>query len=266
MNTILIPTDFSAASENAMHYGAQLAQQLGASVVLAHIYQVPVSMNDMPVMVFSVEELKKTAEIGLDRCLAELQQVHPGLPIRTESRLGSIPDELNNLAGEIDPFVMVMGSHNTKGLERVFFGSTSSSVIRHAHHPVLAVPASFKASAIKNIVLAADLENIPEKLSNRIIEIVQLLQAKLHIVHVKIKDEMETPDALLEKLNALSPSYKSIANKKVKDGLLNYVQEVNADMLIFLPHEHNLVERLFFKVHTEEILSDTKIPLLAIKA
>jgi hypothetical protein len=44
------------------------------------------------------------------------------------------------------------------------------------------------------------------------------------------------------------------------------VQEVNADMFIFLPHEHNLVERLFFKVHTEEILSDTKIPLLAIKA
>jgi nucleotide-binding universal stress UspA family protein len=266
MNTILIPTDFSVASENAMHYGAQLAQQLSASVVLAHIYQVPVSMNDMPVMVFSVEELKKTAEIGLDRCLAELQQSFPGLAIRTESRLGSIPEELNNLSSEVDPFVVVMGSHNTKGLERVFFGSTSASVIRHAHHPVLAVPASFKARAIKNIVLAADLENIPDKLSNRIIEIVQLLHAKLHIVHVKIKEETETPDALLEKLNALSPSYKSIANKKVKDGLLNYVQEVNADMLIFLPHEHNLVERLFFKVHTEEILSDTKIPLLAIKA
>ena len=52
----------------------------------------------------------------------------------------------------------------------------------------------------------------------------------------------------------------------MKDGLLNYVQELKADLIIFLPHEHNLVERLFFKVHTEDILSDTKIPVLAIKS
>lgn len=266
MNTILIPTDFSPASENAMHYGAGLAQQLGASVIVTHIYQVPVSMTDMPVMVFSVDELKKTTEASLERCQRDLQNAFPGLSVKTESRLGSIPDELNILAEEFHPLFIVMGTHNTKGLERMLLGSTSASVIRHAHNPVLAVPGHYKATAINNIVLAADLEEVPEKLSNRIIEIVKLLKANLHIVHVKIKDETEKPDALLEKLSLLSPSYKSIANRKVKDGLINYVQELNADLIIFLPHEHNLVERLFFKVHTEDILSDTKIPVLAIKS
>jgi hypothetical protein len=52
----------------------------------------------------------------------------------------------------------------------------------------------------------------------------------------------------------------------VKDGLEKYVQEVNADLLIFLPHEHNLIERMFFKVHTEDIITNTRIPALAIKA
>ena len=248
-----------------MHYGARLAQQLGASVIVTHIYQVPVSMTDMPVMVFSVDELKKTTEASLKKCQRDLEGTFPGLSVKTESRLGSIPDELNILAEEYHPLFIVMGSHNTKGLERLFLGSTSASVIRHAHHPVLAVPGHYQTSSINNIVLAADLEEVPEKLSNKIIEIVKLLQAKLHIVHVKTKDETEKPNVLLDKLNLLSPSYKSITSKKVKDGLLNYVQELKADLIIFLPHEHNLVERLFFKVHTEDILSDAKIPVLAIK-
>ena len=248
-----------------MHYGAQLAQELGASIVLTHIYQVPITMNDMPVMVFSADESKNTADIGLERCAQELRQSYQDLSITTESRLGAIPEEINNVAQESNSFAIVMGSENTKGFERMLFGSTTASVIRHAHQPVFAIPNGFKKNPIENIVLAADLEDTPEYLSNKIIELLQLFNAKVHIVHVKIKEETERPEHLLEKLKILSPSYQSIDNKKVKDGLEKYVQEVNADLLMFLPHEHNLIERLFFKVHTEEILTNTKIPLLAIK-
>ena len=85
-------------------------------------------------------------------------------------------------------------------------------------------------------------------------------------MHVKVKEETEKPDKLLQKLASLNATYESIASKKVQDGLLQFVQSHNADLLIFLPHEHNLVERLFFKVHTEDILSATNVPVLAVKA
>ena len=265
MNTIIIATDFSPASENAMHYGAQLAQLLAEPVLLVHIYQLPVSMNDMPVLVVSADELRKSSDAGLDRCRKELQLSFSSIAIETESRLGSIPEELDNIAKEKNCFAMVMGSHSLRGLERILFGSTTASVIRHAHCPVFAVPDGFKRFSISNIVLAADLENVPDELSKRITGIVQRLDAKLHIAHVT-KEESNKPEALLQKLNYLSPAYKCISNKKVKDGLLSYVQEVNADLLIILPHEHNLGDRLFFKVHTGDIIADTKIPVLALKA
>ena len=249
-----------------MYYGAQLAHDLGASVVLTHIYQVQVSMTDMPVMLFSVEELKKNTENSLERCQKELKQKYPDLSIRTESRLGSIPDELNILAEEINPLFIVMGSHNTKGIERILLGSTTASVIRHSHHPVMAVPVNNKTTSIQNIVLAADLEEVPDSLCRKIVDIVSLLRANLHIVHVKVKEETEKPEKLLQKLASLNPTYESIASKKVQDGLLQFVQSHNADLLIFLPHEHNLVERLFFTVHTEDILSATNVPVLAVKA
>jgi nucleotide-binding universal stress UspA family protein len=57
MKTIIIPTDFSPAAINAMNYAADMAIAINASLLLFHVYSVPISMTDVPVMLVSVEEL-----------------------------------------------------------------------------------------------------------------------------------------------------------------------------------------------------------------
>ena len=75
MKIILVPTDFSASAENAMVYAGHLARKLDASVLLLHVYQIPISMNDVPVMMVSAEELRHNAEQGLDRSRVILSYV-----------------------------------------------------------------------------------------------------------------------------------------------------------------------------------------------
>jgi nucleotide-binding universal stress UspA family protein len=43
LNTILVPTDFSATSEAALRYGKALADAFGASLHLVHVVQEPFS-------------------------------------------------------------------------------------------------------------------------------------------------------------------------------------------------------------------------------
>ena len=43
MKTIIIPTDFSAIATNAMRYGIDMATAIKGSILLLHVYQVPVS-------------------------------------------------------------------------------------------------------------------------------------------------------------------------------------------------------------------------------
>lgn len=264
MNSIIIPTDFSSASDNAMHYGAQLASRIGASVVLSHAYEIPVSINDVPVMVLPVEELKNSADLGLKRCREELTNAYPELEIKIESRLGGINDVVDDLCEEIQPFAIVMGTHGSSGFERMLFGSTTLSFIRHSHYPVIAVPSNYNQASIQKVVLATDLntEKIPYQ---KIVAIVGCLQAQLHVVHIT-KEQEEYPTGLLEPLQSLSPVYRNILNKEVRDGLLGYVQDNNADLLMVLPHEHNIMERLFFKLHTEDIIASTRVPVLAIRS
>jgi nucleotide-binding universal stress UspA family protein len=62
MKTIIIPTDFSPIATNALHYGIDMAQAIDASLYLLHVYQVPITMTDVPIVLVSVEELQKNAE------------------------------------------------------------------------------------------------------------------------------------------------------------------------------------------------------------
>ena len=65
MKTIIVPTDFSPAAENAMKFAADMAVNINASVLLFHVYEIPVSMTDVPVVMVSADELRKNSESKL---------------------------------------------------------------------------------------------------------------------------------------------------------------------------------------------------------
>ena len=75
MKTIIIPTDFSPVATNAMHYGLEMARSVNASLLLFHAYQVPVSYSDVPIILVSVDELKKSAEERLETLKKEVEHI-----------------------------------------------------------------------------------------------------------------------------------------------------------------------------------------------
>src|SRR5215471_7262319 len=145
MKTLIVPTDFSAISNNAMFYAADMAKQINASLLLFHAYQVPVSMTDVPIVLVSVDELHKNAEAKMAEAKKLLDQKNvDGLKIYTETKLGDAIDELENLCQKIKPFAVVMGTKGATGLERVLFGSTTLTAIKHLTWPVITVPPNKK--------------------------------------------------------------------------------------------------------------------------
>lgn len=259
MKTILVPTDFSPSADNAMNYAAQLAQRIGASIFLVHAYQIPVSTNEVPVLMVSAQELKNGADRGLERVSDQLQRDYPSLNIRTESRLGDVVDEIEDLCTKLKPLAIVVGKHGATGVERLLFGSTTLSLIRHLQYPIISVPET-TAFELRNIALAADNSDLSSQ-ENRIRDIVQTLNARLHIVHVQ-ENGKETP-GLKNLLPDLQPVYQTIRNHEFVAGIDNYVRTHAIDLLLILPHKHGLIERLFFKTHTAELIEKLRIPILS---
>jgi nucleotide-binding universal stress UspA family protein len=261
MKTIVLATDFSAPAETAMLYAGQLANSINASVLLLHVYQVPVGMNDMPVLMVSSDELKRNADIGLERAKDLLNKSFPSLEVQTESRLGDVTDELKDICKKLQPFAIVVGKHGASGVQRILFGSTSLSVVRNVSCPVIVIPDRSPAKAIKNTALAVD-ASVENMSAQKIKTIVDGLNTHLHIIHVK---QEKSASLDVSKLSSeLKTTCKTIYDHEFVHGIETYIKENNIDLLMILPHKHNLLERLFLKTHTPELLKKVSIPIMCI--
>src|SRR5579862_2255893 len=98
MKTILVPVDFSAVAQNAMWFAADMAQQLNASLLLLHVYQLPVTVSEVPLVMMSPEELKENSEAGLLELKQKIESTtFSRVPVAVEARMGSIGNVIEDI-------------------------------------------------------------------------------------------------------------------------------------------------------------------------
>ena len=265
MKSIIALTDFTPAADNATHYAAKLCKELGAPLSLLHVYQIPITMSDMPVIMVSAEELKNNADNGLMRVKEELINNHPDLEISTTSRIGDVADEVNEMTKEANPLAVVLGRNNYSGLERALFGSTAISLIRGFKFPVITVPENTTFKNFKSVVLATDLQKIDATPVDAMKSLFQNFPISLHILHVADeKDEPKDANPLLSKLQSLNPQFHLVQNSDVTKGIEEFVEKIDASLLLVLPHHHKWFDSLFTKQHSKDIIRHINIPVLTI--
>lgn len=273
MKTIIVPTDFSPIATNAMNFAADMALNINASLMLLHVYQVPVSMTDVPVVLVSAEELKTSSEIKLQEIKEAVTHVTSGkVKIYTEARLGDVSDELEDVCKSIHPFAVIMGTRGTSGVERALFGSTTLTAIRHLKCPVIVVPPGKEyGSGIKKIGFACDFDKVVETTPTQFIrDMVKEFGAELHVLNVDHENKHfkpETPEESLmlhTLLQGLEPNYHFINNPDIEDGINEFVEKNNIDLLITIPKKHKLLEGLFKKSNTKQLIIQSHVPVMCV--
>jgi len=273
MKTIIVPTDFSPIATNAMNFAADMAVNINASLLLLHVYQVPVSMTDVPVVMVSSEELRKSSETKLQEIKDALTHITSGkIKVYTEARLGDVSDELEDVCKQIQPFAVIMGTRGTSGVERVLFGSTTLTAIRHLKCPVIVVPPGKEyGTGIKKIGFACDFDKVVETTPIQFIKtMVKEFGAELHVLNVDYEGrhfKPETPEeslmlhTLLEDLN---PSYHFINHVDIEDGINEFVDENNIDLLIAIPKKHKLLDGLLKQSSTKQLVTQAHVPVMCV--
>lgn len=268
MKKILVPTDFSDAANNAAEYAVQLAKEIKAKVILFHTYHVPVPSTEVPIVAVSSDEIQKECETLLRKKAAQLKK-HLGVEISYEARMGMAVDEIIEEEKKVD--LIVMGMRNTSKISEFLFGSITTAAIRKTNKPVLVIPETAKFRAPKKIVFACDYN--PEtnyETVETVTDLIKVFHSKLFVLNVKEnKDVVSMEEAgsglrLENKINDVSHVYHFSENENLIDGVNKFVKEKKADMIVVIPHKHNLLERLFHKSISKTIAFHTEVPMLAL--
>lgn len=138
--TIIMPVDVfeMELSDKAVRHAEFLAQQDG----VIHLLHVLPGSSSFTMSRFTAdlrrfeEHLQHEAETRL-KTMAGHCSIDPSR-IKMHVRFGNVRDMVNELANEIKADVVVIGSRNPS-ISTHLLGSNASSVIRHAHIPVMVV-------------------------------------------------------------------------------------------------------------------------------
>jgi nucleotide-binding universal stress UspA family protein len=270
MDTILVPIDFSAASRTASLYAASLARAAKAKLILFHAYMLPTPVSEVPYVMISVNDLQADNEkmVGKE---ADVLHKNFNIEVDCQVQIGMPSDEIAAYATENNISLIVIGMRGAGGLDKLI-GSTSASVVRKAKTPVLVVPHDVVFTPLREIVYASDFSYFSSRGRFKpVIALATLFNARLHIVHVRKKDE--APDSeknVLAKntisalLAPLQPEFTEITDDSIQHGITRYTEQHQVQLLVMVAHKHSFFERLFSKVHTTDMAYETRIPLLVL--
>ena len=142
IQNILIPTDFSQMSMQAITFAGQLARRFGASIHLAHVHEFSYAANFVPspspIVPFSFMPYEHDVEQAVVTGL-ESAADHCGMSsARCHVLTGAPPfDEICRLAQTIPGDLIIMPTHGRTGLMHLFLGSTAERIVQHSPCPVL---------------------------------------------------------------------------------------------------------------------------------
>ena len=140
---ILMGTDFSDCSKEALDYAVLLAKQFGAELYLLHVFDAPASFIPGvgsvagPEVFEWIDELRQGERKRLDTLAEEIGQ--KGVEVHSILKDGTPFREIPKAAKETAADLIVLGTHGRTGFDRFMAGSVAERVVRRSPCPIFLV-------------------------------------------------------------------------------------------------------------------------------
>ncbi|PQJ34330.1 universal stress protein [Salinibacter sp. 10B] len=141
---VLVPIDFSDASESAVQHAKEIALTYGAEIDLLHVVEPPFypSAYGIDTTTFPTQEVVDRVEKQLgDMAREEIGYEH----VMVSATVGHPPSEILNYVDENEVDLVVIATHGRTGLERALLGSVTERVLRRSPAPAFVVKPTRKS-------------------------------------------------------------------------------------------------------------------------
>jgi nucleotide-binding universal stress UspA family protein len=270
MKTIVVPVDFSTTSTNAAEFAGNLAAFYGAEIWMYHAYEIPIALSEFAYPVSDIAEMQKTAEQEL-KMLKEAteRKLARQIPMHTRAEMNVFQLGLTNFCNELKPDMIVMGLSGKNAITRLIVGSNTIKIIYGLNYPILVVPPKAEFIPVKKIGFACEYNAVEKTTPVALLrKILADFHAELHVMNVEQKgrtqDNQQQELLINDLLRNTRAEFHSIGDVEITDGINWFIGKSKLDWLVVMPRKHKLLEKLFRRSHTKDLLYHTHIPVLCI--
>jgi len=276
MKKILLPTDFSENSWNAIKYALQLFKNETCKFYILNVYT-PVVYDVEFVLVspaqFGMVDAVKEAALKHLKDLEERikrEFKNPKHSIKTMLQFNTLISEMEDIVEDQAIDYVVMGTQGATGAKEVLFGSNTVHVFNKIKCPVIAIPENFEFEQPHEILFPTDYEiDYTKKLLKPLIHLTSLYISRVNVLNVSFGYELteyqENNKKVLETfLNKTAHLFHSVSNETVQEAITSFQQRARINLLVMINNKHSFFENLFFRSTINQIGFHLNIPFLLI--
>jgi len=276
MRQILLPTDFSENSWNAISYALQMFKDYECTFHLLNTYT-PIIYHIEHVLGYPAQyglgdAVRETSQENLKDFIYVIEREHPNPKhkFETYARFDSLISGIKEFMESHDIDLIVMGTKGATGAKEILLGSNTVHVLKQIKLPILAIPSDFKYEATHEILFPTDLEVDFKYIELRLLEsIASSNQARLNVMHVSEKNKLtpkqEKNKHTLETLFKNSAYlYHNIRKMDVAEAINKFQVTHKINFLVMINNKHSFFENLFFKSTINQIGFHLNVPFLVI--
>src|ERR1700744_4225056 len=252
MKQILVATDFSNSASNAMEYAMALAKVLHMEVCVIHAIGPTEGINNNTYNAIFIDDYYNNKRQALKDWVEKYtaNSEYKDVEVTTVCGVGFLKNVLDKYISEHYVELLVMGITGSTNISGIV-GSNVSTILSVLKTPTLIIPSESKFSDQPIITLATDYETrLSAQDMNALNEMVEAFKSEtLKVIYVSDKKEtkhLETEEKKLQELLKTStPEFNYISNSKPLNGILEFVEKNDTDILCLVKHHHNVIYRLF---------------------
>lgn len=270
---ILMPTDFSDNSWNAIVYALKLYSDISCTFYLLNSHELYVSTT-----INLTNRLAKTIKENSIKELKELRSqmqssnINPEHDFQIISSAKNLMTAIENAVITYSIDLVVMGTKGATGAKEFLFGSNTVKTIKSMTLcPVLIIPEDFEFTEPKQIAFPTDFNHFYGHIVLKSIkELAKLYNCNVSIIHINVEEKLDdiqtyNMDMLKTYFEDIEHSFHWMPNFTKKAKAINiFIEDLDIDLLVMISYSHTFIESITKEPVINKMGFHPKIPFLVI--
>lgn len=276
MKKIILPTDFSENSYNAISYALRLYKEQESTFYLLNTYT--------PAVYKSEYLLHSPGQIGLgdmhlSHSLEQLQALKTKLedtyknPLHTfivHAAFNTLPEEVRKFVEQEKADLVIMGTQGATGAKEILLGTHAVHVLKHVHCPVIVIPSGYKFIRPGEILFPTDFEvAFNNKSLDSLLGLAQIHKSSIEVVHIATgyglsESQKKNMGQLVKVLHRVPHKIHDLPSQELIAAINAFQQQLEVQFLVMVKNKHNFFESLFVAPVINKIAFHVTIPFMVI--
>lgn len=277
MKNVLIPTDFSENSWNAICYALNLFENERCNFYVLHVNSAKTNINNTPTLPYIDGKDKRHPNSSKKQLRKLLIRITVEFPENKNHKFYTLTDTnffINSIRKHIEEKkidLIVMGTKGATDKNELIIGSNSANVIVKVPRNTLIIPEKATFNGLKEIAFPTDFSlSYGIEVLQPLLDILENNNADLHLLHISKKavklngNQIANKELIEDFFSNQKHSFHFLINKEAEDAVQQFTDSKAINMMVMMAKNLNYFQQIMFHSKVEKSSYHTNIPLLVL--